>query len=151
MLSSDGGEEKEHFPFAFLTLVLSFALVLFIEKIATDHHHGPSDEEKKIRKTILQTINRDYSEHYHDQGEGNEDHHHHHHQKNAVHASNLIENPDDGNLTNPMLGKRNEDDEDEEDFKNVMRVPNKIAKKMSFIQDLKKSVAMDRIYFLFFS
>ena len=135
-----------------MTLVLSFALVLFIEKIATDHHHGHSDEEeRKIRKTILQTINRDYSELYHE-GEGNEDHdHEHHHQKNVVHASNLIENPDDGtNLTNPMLGKRNEDDEDEEAFKNVMRVPNKIAKQMSFIQNVKKSVAMDRIYFLLF-
>lgn len=35
-----GEEPDEHFPFAFLITVLSFSLVLFIEKIATNHHHS---------------------------------------------------------------------------------------------------------------
>jgi hypothetical protein len=33
----EGEEEKEHFPFAFLITILSFALILWIEKIAVDH------------------------------------------------------------------------------------------------------------------
>lgn len=32
-----GDEEEEHFPWAFLITVLSFALILFIEKISTNH------------------------------------------------------------------------------------------------------------------
>lgn len=36
----------DHFPFVFLTLILSFAFILWIEKIATDahsHDHGGHD------------------------------------------------------------------------------------------------------------
>lgn len=38
------GDEEEHFPWAFFLSVLSFALILFIEKVLTvgwggDHHH----------------------------------------------------------------------------------------------------------------
>ena len=129
-------------------MVLSFALVLCIEKIVTDHHHPHGDEERKIRKTILATINRDYSEHYQDEEGHNHDHgdkeHQHNHQK--VHASNLLENPDNmTQLSQPMMGKKiDEDDEEEESFKNVLRAPNAIAKRMSFVQSVKKSVAMDR-------
>lgn len=116
----------------------------------TDHHHGHShEEERKIRKTILATINRDYSEHFHDH-----DGHHHDHdskEKQNPHASNLLENPDNvTQLTQPMMGKHdNEDDEDEEAFKNVTRTANKVAKKMSFVQNVKKSVALDRIFQFF--
>lgn len=135
--------------------MLSFALVLCIEKIVTDHHHH-HEEERKIRKTILATINRDYSEHYHEpdnESHPGHDHdhdheekdHHHHHKKNLVHASNLLENPENATqLTQPLAGKRDEDDEDEEAFKQVTRTANRIAKKMSFVQSVKKSVALDR-------
>jgi len=34
------GYQGEQFPWAFLILLISFSLVLFIEKIATDHHHS---------------------------------------------------------------------------------------------------------------
>ncbi len=33
----EGEEEKDHFPFPFLFTILSFALILWIEKIAVDH------------------------------------------------------------------------------------------------------------------
>ena len=31
-------DEQDHYPFAYLITILSFALILFIEKIATDSH-----------------------------------------------------------------------------------------------------------------
>jgi ABC-type Zn2+ transport system substrate-binding protein/surface adhesin len=138
--------------------VLSFSLVLCIEKIVTDHHHAHGDEERKIRKTILATINRDrdHSEDLHhdhdseDHGHGKDHDHEHEHKPRA---SNLLENPDNATqMSQPMLGKRNieggtESDEDEEAFKNVTRTVNRIAKKMSFVQNVKKSVALDRMAF----
>lgn len=43
-----GGEGNAHFPWAFFILVLSFSLILFIEKIATDHGMTHHDEKKSI-------------------------------------------------------------------------------------------------------
>ena len=40
----DNGEDVEHFPYCFFIMVASFSLILFIEKIATDHHHADEDE-----------------------------------------------------------------------------------------------------------
>ena len=131
-------------------------MVLCIEKIVTDHHQAHGDEERKIRKTILNTINRDrdqsdFHDHHHDSEDdhGHKDHNEHDHEHNhKPKASNLLENPDNVTQLSQPLMKRNEggdeSDEDEEAFKNVTRTVNRIAKKMSFVQNVKKSVAMDR-------
>ncbi|CAD8074773.1 unnamed protein product [Paramecium primaurelia] len=42
-LNFDQNSEKEIFPFPFLITILSFALILFIEKIVTNHKHQHSD------------------------------------------------------------------------------------------------------------
>ncbi len=54
---------KEHFPFAFFTTVMSFALILFIEKIAVDHHHSHSeDNHVHAKKSIAMLTNKDYTD-----------------------------------------------------------------------------------------
>ncbi|KRX05287.1 hypothetical protein PPERSA_00588 [Pseudocohnilembus persalinus] len=58
-----GGEEEEHFPWAFLITVLSFALILFIEKISTNHQHshghGDQNHSQNRSKVSLQDQNKD--------------------------------------------------------------------------------------------
>jgi hypothetical protein len=39
------GDDEDHFPFVYLTMILSFAFILWIEKIATDAHSHPQDDE----------------------------------------------------------------------------------------------------------
>ena len=40
-------DDDEHFPYANVIAIASFALILFIEKVVTDHHHdhGHDDHE----------------------------------------------------------------------------------------------------------
>lgn len=119
----------------------------------TDHHHSHDEGERKIRKTILNTINRDRDasviDHENLNDRGHSHSHDHGKNHNIVRASNLIENPDNmTNLSQNLIGKKDDsdEDEDEEAFKNVTRTANKIAKKMSFVQNIKKSIAIDRKY-----
>jgi zinc transporter 1/2/3 len=43
-------DDKEHFPFAFFITVMSFALILYIEKIAVDHHHVHTEDNHNHAK-----------------------------------------------------------------------------------------------------
>lgn len=54
----------------------------------------------------------------------------------------LLENPDDNDFTN--LEERKDEDE-EEAFKQRVRNTTKIAQQMSFVQNVRKSVAVNRI------
>lgn len=56
--AEEQGKTGEQFPFAFLILVLSFSLILFIEKIATDHHNHDKGETKDEQK---ERFNKDVS------------------------------------------------------------------------------------------
>lgn len=126
--------------------MLSFCLVLFIEKIATDHHHVHSEEdERRIRKTILNTINRDYSDQFGDSEHKHDHDHDHNHKINVMNAqidasAKLLENPEE--ITH--LDEKKLDEDEEEQFKNIVRATNKIAKGMSFVQNVKKSVTLNR-------
>ena len=41
--SYDKDDDSEHFPYAYVISIASFSLILFIEKIVTDHHHSNDD------------------------------------------------------------------------------------------------------------
>ena len=63
-----GGDEDEPFPWAFLVCVLSFSLILFIEKMITaeQHKHGDHDDDavslqSRVKKSILQQSVQGYS------------------------------------------------------------------------------------------
>lgn len=43
-------DDEEHFPWSFFITVCSFALILFIEKIATDHTHSHDDHSHSMIK-----------------------------------------------------------------------------------------------------
>lgn len=46
--------EEEHFPWSFFITVCSFALILFIEKIATDHSHSHDEHgHSMLKQSIL--------------------------------------------------------------------------------------------------
>lgn len=47
-------KETEHFPWAFTISIMSFALILFIEKILTDHHEHNHRNGSSLRDSILQ-------------------------------------------------------------------------------------------------
>lgn len=50
----DEPSESDHFPWSFFITVCSFALILFIEKIATDHTHSHDDHSHSmIKQSIL--------------------------------------------------------------------------------------------------
>lgn len=62
--------------------------------------------------------------------------------KHIQNDSKLLENPDDNDFTN--LDERKDEDE-EQAFKQKIRNTTKIAQQMSFVQNVKKSVAVNRI------
>jgi len=45
-----GEEPGEHFPFAYTIAICSFALILFIEKVAIGHSHSHGDEHEHTEK-----------------------------------------------------------------------------------------------------
>ena len=50
-----GEEETDHFPFAFLILLMSFSFILFIEKIAAPHSHGEDHDhhDHKVSDEVI--------------------------------------------------------------------------------------------------
>ncbi|KAL4501594.1 hypothetical protein ABPG72_018645 [Tetrahymena utriculariae] len=49
-----GNDDEDHFPWSYFITVCSFALILFIEKIATDHTHSHDDHSHSmIKQSIL--------------------------------------------------------------------------------------------------
>ncbi|CAK66732.1 unnamed protein product (macronuclear) [Paramecium tetraurelia] len=96
-------DDEEHFPFAYAISIASFALILFIEKIITDHHH----------------------DHGHD-----EDLHHH-----------------GSNSKNTQIQDQNQlfvnGSDTEETFKDALNTQLIVAKKASFVQMVRKSIAQD--------
>lgn len=49
-LVDEGQEPGEHFPFAYTIAICSFALILFIEKVAIGHSHAHGDEHDHSEK-----------------------------------------------------------------------------------------------------
>lgn len=45
-------DNDEHFPYANVIAIASFALILFIEKVITDHHHdhGHEHDDHKVHE-----------------------------------------------------------------------------------------------------
>ncbi|CAD8111030.1 unnamed protein product [Paramecium primaurelia] len=106
-------DDEEHFPFAYAISILSFALILFIEKIITDHHH--------------------------DHGHDDDLHHHGSNSKNTQvqDQNNLFVN---GSVdAEALLEKKNT----EETFKDALNTQLIVAKKASFVQMVRKSIAQD--------
>ena len=53
-IEDEGLEDKPaHFPIAFLVLILSFSLILFIEKIAAVHTHSHGDEDDHHHEILV--------------------------------------------------------------------------------------------------
>ena len=46
-------DKPAHFPIAFLVLILSFSLILFIEKIAAVHTHSHGDEDDHHHEILV--------------------------------------------------------------------------------------------------
>ena len=144
---------KEHFPFAFLTMVLAFSTVLLIEKIiADDHHH--SEEEKHVRRTTIKAIK--------ESQEITESHNHEvinetgknkpqdsdlqHGPKMIAHSFDISQNtePSPGAIKRKLLAENPnpvilEEDEMEEAFKDVMRTASRIAKRITIVQNSRKT------------
>lgn len=59
--NDDANDDDEHFPWAFFITGCSFALILFIEKIATDHHHADEHGHSMIKKSILSRAHRSHA------------------------------------------------------------------------------------------
>lgn len=47
------GETVDHFPWCFFITVCSFALILFIEKIATNHSHSHNEGNSVLKQSFL--------------------------------------------------------------------------------------------------
>jgi len=45
--------DEEHFPWSFFITTLSFALILFIEKIATNHSHSHDEHGHSMLKASI--------------------------------------------------------------------------------------------------
>ncbi|EGR27854.1 zip zinc transporter family protein, putative [Ichthyophthirius multifiliis] len=58
------GEDQENFPWAFVITLMSFSLILFIEKVATDHHEHDANKASHLKASIL---NRNAQQHHQSQ------------------------------------------------------------------------------------
>jgi len=46
------GDTDEHFPYIYMTVIACFSLVLFIERVATNHHnHDDVDHTNTLKKS----------------------------------------------------------------------------------------------------
>ena len=144
---------KEHFPFAFLTVVLAFTTVLLIEKIIADDHHSHNEDEHH-RKTTIKALKegRKITESDHHQHEINEEIENNkpqdsdlqHMPKMVAHAFDISQNLEPSAVKKKLLAENGnsgemEDDEMEEAFKDVMRTASRMAKRITTIaQNSKK-------------
>lgn len=144
---------KEHFPFAFLTMVLAFSTVLLIEKIIADDHHHHSEEEKHARRTTIkaikesQVINESENNEVVNETRNNkpQDSDLQHGHKMIAHSFDISQNtePSPGAIKKKLLAEKPnpvllEEDEMEEAFKDVMRTASRIAKRMTIVQNTRK-------------
>ncbi|KAM3138293.1 hypothetical protein pb186bvf_009569 [Paramecium bursaria] len=98
-------DEQDHYPFAYLITILSFALILFIEKIATDSHS----------------------------------HHDHHDVQNEENKRLLV----GGQVNEKSLQTLQQDEDPEQQFRESVNTKVAVAKKISFVQMVKKSMVED--------